>query len=377
MRSLLWTASRRCSTLPNLYPLFFPLSEYEIETILSSRKARGKEEFLVQWVGYGEIDNTWEPIDNLANGKTAIAKFRLKEHSNSPHLGAYDREVISAPVHDGGAETGLSGFDLLLEADRLSETPSPSPPPPSPTQTNSFYLAQLPPVILRNAQEYTHLRGEAAGAAPAIGDVHKEPPHFPVTTAANAVSSSPPPPPPPPPPLASASAPAVNNTRFYMVTHTFEARASDELTAAARSIVVLISEQEAGWALARLVAAPVPGTPEGGKGRKHLLLRSTKPAHVGLIPSSFLALVNSTRGAAGATGARGGPRGRGGARRGGKVRARAGTASTGASSRSRRKKPIVPLVDTSRSHTKKRKVEIPTEAFPPHLIRYLPSALHV
>ena len=48
--------------------------DYEVSKILSNRKVRGKNEFLVRWKGYGPEDDTWEPEENLECQKL-IHKF--------------------------------------------------------------------------------------------------------------------------------------------------------------------------------------------------------------------------------------------------------------------------------------------------------------
>ena len=52
---------------------------YEVESILDSRKIRGKLKYLVHWKGYGHEENTWEPISNLKDAKEALADFRASK----------------------------------------------------------------------------------------------------------------------------------------------------------------------------------------------------------------------------------------------------------------------------------------------------------
>merc|ERR1719436_1343954 len=40
---------------------------YLVDEILDKREVKGKTEYLISWVGYGERDNTWEPKNNLGN----------------------------------------------------------------------------------------------------------------------------------------------------------------------------------------------------------------------------------------------------------------------------------------------------------------------
>ena len=50
-------------------------NEYEVASIIDSRRKRGRLEYLVTWKGYGPEDNTWEPIKNLGNAKESIERF--------------------------------------------------------------------------------------------------------------------------------------------------------------------------------------------------------------------------------------------------------------------------------------------------------------
>ena len=54
---------------------------YTVQSIVSKRGGRGgkKVEYLVRWKGYGSDDDTWEPIDSLAESAAeAIAAFEKK-----------------------------------------------------------------------------------------------------------------------------------------------------------------------------------------------------------------------------------------------------------------------------------------------------------
>src|SRR5580704_13131824 len=53
--------------------------EYRVEKIISKRLKRNRPEYLVQWAGYDENDNTWEPLSNLDRCQELIAEFEQEE----------------------------------------------------------------------------------------------------------------------------------------------------------------------------------------------------------------------------------------------------------------------------------------------------------
>jgi Chromo (CHRromatin Organisation MOdifier) domain len=49
---------------------------YEVEKILSSRKVRRGTQYLVKWKGYPELENTWEPEQNLTQALDVLTDFK-------------------------------------------------------------------------------------------------------------------------------------------------------------------------------------------------------------------------------------------------------------------------------------------------------------
>jgi Chromo (CHRromatin Organisation MOdifier) domain len=54
--------------------------DYEVEAVLAhwEKKGRGrqvKREYLVKWVGDEDINNTWEPEDNLEHAREALQAY--------------------------------------------------------------------------------------------------------------------------------------------------------------------------------------------------------------------------------------------------------------------------------------------------------------
>jgi hypothetical protein len=57
--------------------------EYEVSAILDSKISHGKLYYLVDWLGYGPHDRTWEPPDHLVNAQALVDEFH-KQYPNKP-----------------------------------------------------------------------------------------------------------------------------------------------------------------------------------------------------------------------------------------------------------------------------------------------------
>jgi hypothetical protein len=55
--------------------------EYEVETVLDSRRRREKLDNFVHWNGYDINERTWEDAKNLANASKKVQEF----HQQYPH----------------------------------------------------------------------------------------------------------------------------------------------------------------------------------------------------------------------------------------------------------------------------------------------------
>ncbi|EJC97333.1 uncharacterized protein FOMMEDRAFT_100036 [Fomitiporia mediterranea MF3/22] len=63
--------------------------EYTVENILDSRKRRNKYQYLIKWLDYPDIDNTWEPFGKgLTNSVKLIREFHINHLTvvKPPHL---------------------------------------------------------------------------------------------------------------------------------------------------------------------------------------------------------------------------------------------------------------------------------------------------
>ena len=57
--------------------------EYEVREILDSKMERRRLFYLVDWVGYGPKEHTWEPATNVEQAKEAVADFH-RAHPRRP-----------------------------------------------------------------------------------------------------------------------------------------------------------------------------------------------------------------------------------------------------------------------------------------------------
>jgi RNase H-like domain found in reverse transcriptase/Reverse transcriptase (RNA-dependent DNA polymerase)/Integrase zinc binding domain/Ty3 transposon capsid-like protein/Chromo (CHRromatin Organisation MOdifier) domain len=58
--------------------------EYEVKEILDSRLRRNKIEYLIDWLGYGPEDRTWQTIDTLTNCVELVEAFHIR-YPNKPN----------------------------------------------------------------------------------------------------------------------------------------------------------------------------------------------------------------------------------------------------------------------------------------------------
>jgi hypothetical protein len=58
-------------------------NKFEVEKVLDSRVYYQKVQYLVKWLGYDHLHDSWEPISNVSNSKELIRKFH-KDHPDTP-----------------------------------------------------------------------------------------------------------------------------------------------------------------------------------------------------------------------------------------------------------------------------------------------------
>ena len=53
-------------------------TEYAVKSILDSRVYRGQVQYLIEWLGYGPSEYTWEPVSNLKNTMEFLKEFHQR-----------------------------------------------------------------------------------------------------------------------------------------------------------------------------------------------------------------------------------------------------------------------------------------------------------
>lgn len=100
------------------------VEEYTVEKIVDSRinPATKKKEYLLKWIGYDDVDNTWEPEENL-KCPDLIKAFEVERESREKEN--RKRKASSTPTTEGKPQKrktedkGLHGFDRKLEPEKI------------------------------------------------------------------------------------------------------------------------------------------------------------------------------------------------------------------------------------------------------------------
>jgi hypothetical protein len=76
--------------------------EWEIESVINSRKHRNKIQYFVKWKGFPMSDNSWEPADNLEHSAELVAEFHQKnQKAFHPHqLSMTERQKLPKSIRE-------------------------------------------------------------------------------------------------------------------------------------------------------------------------------------------------------------------------------------------------------------------------------------
>jgi hypothetical protein len=67
--------------------------EYEVETILDSKRFRKTVKYLVHWKGYDIHDRTWEPFSQLTNCPDKLSEFH-RRNPKKPRAREFRDEIL-------------------------------------------------------------------------------------------------------------------------------------------------------------------------------------------------------------------------------------------------------------------------------------------
>ena len=65
--------------------LFPDGEEWEVEKILNKCTWKGKKQYLIRWLGFGPMEDSWQSETDIQNAGQALRQYRLEHTAASPH----------------------------------------------------------------------------------------------------------------------------------------------------------------------------------------------------------------------------------------------------------------------------------------------------
>jgi len=100
--------------------------EFVVEQLLNRKAIRGRTHYLVRWQGHDSKDDSWEPVDHLANCPERIAEYEASAHTRRtgrPAVGLQATTTAAAPSPRAGARPAVGPPHVSL-----ASSSSPLPP---------------------------------------------------------------------------------------------------------------------------------------------------------------------------------------------------------------------------------------------------------
>ena len=120
---------------------------YTVERIVAKKKFKGKLKYLVKWENYPEEQNTWEPIENLANVRDLIRNFEEEEEKKK----LIEMHSKKTPQMASSVIENSNTDKMIIDDYEIIEEPS---------EININQISQSTPLVSNNIKPNTKTQKE-------------------------------------------------------------------------------------------------------------------------------------------------------------------------------------------------------------------------